>query len=187
MARLLVLMACAGPVAGFHEHIVHHVGGLFGGGGSYEEGHVPEPRYLYDELGNVIPFDPKDQHGKDCYDECESAGPCNFCGPSGACCQDGHEGLGCKAEGNPCGAEAFCCTADTNLDNLGVPIPEYICVNGTVNGETGVNATNCNATVLDALKQNYLVVIGLILLIVLLLAFAMSAAGGPKGGATQMA
>mmetsp|Transcript_12346 Transcript_12346/g.39742 ORF Transcript_12346/g.39742 Transcript_12346/m.39742 type:complete len:152 (-) Transcript_12346:791-1246(-) len=92
MARLLVLMACAGPVAGFHEHIVHHVGGLFGGGGSYEEGHVPEPRYLYDELGNVIPFDPKDQHGKDCYDECESAGPCNFCGPSGACCQDGHEG-----------------------------------------------------------------------------------------------
>jgi len=30
--------------------------------------------------------------GKDCYDECESAGPCNFCGPSGACCQDGHEG-----------------------------------------------------------------------------------------------
>mmetsp|Transcript_32224 Transcript_32224/g.104064 ORF Transcript_32224/g.104064 Transcript_32224/m.104064 type:complete len:223 (-) Transcript_32224:455-1123(-) len=66
MARLLVLMACAGPVAGFHEHIVHHVGGLFGGGGSYEEGHVPEPRYLYDELGNVIPFDPKDQHGEPC-------------------------------------------------------------------------------------------------------------------------
>jgi len=92
--------------------------------------------------------------GKDCYDECESAGPCNFCGPSGACCQDGHEGLGCKAEGNPCGAEAFCCTADTNLDNLGVPIPEYICVNGTVNGETGVNATNCNATVLCAFTRN---------------------------------
>lgn len=27
---------------------------------------MPEPRYLYDELGNVIPFDPKDQHGEPC-------------------------------------------------------------------------------------------------------------------------
>jgi hypothetical protein len=63
MARLFLLAACTGPVAGFHEHIAHHIGGLLGGGGG-EEGAAPEPRYLYDELGNVLPFNPKDQHGK---------------------------------------------------------------------------------------------------------------------------
>jgi len=49
--------------------------------------------------------------------------------------------LGCKEEGNPCGSEEFCCAADTGLDENGVPFP--VCINGTMDGLTGVNSTSC--------------------------------------------
>jgi len=62
--------------------------------------------------------------GIDCWDQCAETGPCpSFCGPKGACCRDGYDGLGCPQLDAACGGERHCCTTSVPLPPPSAPPP----------------------------------------------------------------
>lgn len=62
--------------------------------------------------------------GVDCWDQCAETGLCpSFCGPKGACCRDGYDGLGCPQLDAACGGERHCCTTSVPLPPPSAPPP----------------------------------------------------------------